>query len=107
MAKKVESSADIEKKPSLFAGFFIFLIDVYRNAISPFFPSSCRHYPTCSQYGKEALQRHGTVKGLWLTVKRISRCHPWGTHGYDPVPGSLPQEDSLTHHSSNCIQRKP
>ncbi|MFI5218052.1 MAG: membrane protein insertion efficiency factor YidD [Bacteroidia bacterium] len=47
---------------------------------------SCRYDPSCSAYATEALQKHGVLKGLWLTIKRISSCHPWGGHGYDPVP---------------------
>lgn len=58
----------------------------YRGAISPMLPKSCRFTPTCSQYALEALKKHGPIKGLWLTVKRISRCHPWGGSGFDPVP---------------------
>ncbi|MGE4587031.1 MAG: membrane protein insertion efficiency factor YidD [Mangrovibacterium sp.] len=58
----------------------------YRYALSPLFPASCRHVPTCSRYAVEALKIHGPFTGLWLTIRRISRCHPWGTHGYDPVP---------------------
>ena len=58
----------------------------YRAAISPMFPSSCRYVPTCSQYAIEAIKKHGPFKGLWLAVKRILRCHPWGGSGYDPVP---------------------
>lgn len=58
----------------------------YRRCISPMLPPSCRFTPTCSQYALEALRRHGAIKGLWLTVKRILRCHPWGGSGYDPVP---------------------
>ncbi|SMO33170.1 membrane protein insertion efficiency factor YidD [Fodinibius sediminis] len=65
---------------------FIGLIRIYQLAISPWMPKSCRYHPTCSAYGIEALQKHGAMKGLWLTVKRISRCHPWGDEGYDPVP---------------------
>jgi putative membrane protein insertion efficiency factor len=65
---------------------FIGLIRLYRLIISPWLPNSCRYYPTCSQYSLEAIQRFGAVKGLWLTVKRIARCHPWGGSGYDPVP---------------------
>jgi putative membrane protein insertion efficiency factor len=48
--------------------------------------SSCRFTPTCSQYGVEAIKKHGAFKGGWLTLKRIGRCHPWGKHGHDPVP---------------------
>jgi uncharacterized protein len=62
------------------------LVYFYRYAISPLTPASCRHVPTCSQYMIEALKIHGPFKGLWLGLKRISHCHPWGTHGYDPVP---------------------
>lgn len=58
----------------------------YRNCISPFTPPSCRYTPTCSQYAVEAIRKHGPFKGLWLAVKRILRCHPWGGSGYDPVP---------------------
>jgi len=58
----------------------------YRAAISPMFPPSCRYVPTCSQYAIEAIKKHGPFKGLWLAVKRILRCHPWGGGGYDPVP---------------------
>jgi len=64
---------------------FVFLIKVYQYTISPFFPNSCRFVPSCSQYGIEAFQKHGVFKGFWLTLKRISRCHPWGGSGYDPV----------------------
>ena len=59
---------------------------IYKYAISPFTPASCRHYPTCSEYALQAVKIHGPFKGIWLTTKRISRCHPWGTSGYDPVP---------------------
>lgn len=65
---------------------FIALIKLYQWIISPWLGSKCRYTPTCSQYGVEALKKYGPVKGLWLTFKRISRCHPWGGHGYDPVP---------------------
>ena len=58
----------------------------YRFCISPLLPPSCRFTPTCSEYAIEALRRHGPFKGLWLTIKRLSRCHPWGGSGYDPEP---------------------
>ncbi|MBI5662188.1 membrane protein insertion efficiency factor YidD [Ignavibacterium album] len=65
---------------------FILLIKIYQIFISPLFPSSCRYTPTCSHYTLEALKKYGLLKGLWLGIKRISRCHPWGGSGYDPVP---------------------
>jgi uncharacterized protein len=65
------------------------LVRGYRVVISPLFLPCCRFYPTCSQYGLTALEDHGPLKGSWLTVKRISRCHPWSEGGYDPVPPPL------------------
>ena len=64
----------------------ILLIKIYQLLISPLFPSSCRYTPTCSHYTAEALKKYGIIKGGWLGIKRISRCHPWGGSGYDPVP---------------------
>ncbi|MDA3816826.1 MAG: membrane protein insertion efficiency factor YidD [Prolixibacteraceae bacterium] len=57
----------------------------YKYAISPLSPASCRHVPTCSSYMIEAIKIHG-LKGFWMGLRRLSKCHPWGTHGYDPVP---------------------
>ena len=65
---------------------FILLIKIYQLLISPLFPSTCRYNPTCSHYTLEALKKYGLLKGGWLGIKRISRCHPWGGSGYDPVP---------------------
>lgn len=65
----------------------VFLIRIYQLVLSPFLGANkCRYVPTCSEYAKEALQKHGLGKGLWLSVKRIGRCAPWGGHGFDPVP---------------------
>ena len=61
-------------------------IRVYRTTLSPFSMSSCRFEPSCSHYGEEAVQKHGLIKGAWLTVKRLARCRPFGGRGYDPVP---------------------
>ena len=65
---------------------FILLIRFYQVVISPIKPPSCRFYPTCSQYGLEAIQRFGAVKGGLLTIKRIAKCHPFHPGGVDPVP---------------------
>ena len=62
------------------------LIRLYQLTLSRVLPSSCRFHPSCSQYGYEAYQKHGIVKGTWLTAWRIMRCNPWGGSGYDPVP---------------------
>lgn len=62
----------------------VFPIHIYRYAISPFTPATCRHVPTCSEYALQAVRIHG-LKGFWMALVRLSKCHPWGTSGYDPV----------------------
>ena len=64
----------------------IFLVRVYQVTLSPLFRGCCRFEPSCSAYMIEALNVHGVFRGLYLGIKRICRCHPWGGHGYDPVP---------------------
>lgn len=76
----------------------MWLVRGYRLLVSPFIPPSCRYTPTCSEYAIEALQRHGALKGGWLAIRRIGRCHPWGSEGYDPVPGSDPRHDEGCKH---------
>jgi putative membrane protein insertion efficiency factor len=76
------------------------LLRFYQLAVSPALHSllpavsGCRFTPTCSQYAIEALRAHGATRGLWLAVRRLARCHPWGAHGYDPVP--TPHESPIT-----------
>jgi len=80
------------------------LIRFYQIAISPLLGPRCRYIPTCSQYSLEAVHSYGAVRGTWLAIHRICRCHPWGGSGYDPVPSkvirfiSFQQIDSQTHH---------
>jgi len=64
----------------------LLLVRFYQVAIRPLLPNACRYTPSCSEYTTEAVQKYGAFKGLWLGLKRILRCHPWGGHGYDPVP---------------------
>lgn len=84
----------------LSAKALLLLIAFYRNAVSPLLPSRCRYYPTCSSYADEAIRRYGALHGGWLALKRIGRCHPWGSHGLDPVP-------DLPNPSIHCCHRKP
>ena len=83
-------SLEKQEKPAIWLRIltFPFLLPVlfYRYCISPLKPPSCRFTPTCSEYAFMALKKYGPFKGLWLTVKRLSKCHPWGGSGYDPVP---------------------
>lgn len=65
---------------------FLTPIWIYRFCVSPFIAPLCRHLPTCSEYAVEAIERNGAWKGSWLTLSRLLRCHPWGSHGFDPVP---------------------
>ena len=68
------------KRPLLIA------IRLYQMVVSPYLPTSCRYAPTCSNYSREAVQRYGAVKGSWMGIKRLARCHPLGGKGFDPVP---------------------
>ncbi|MEY3854286.1 MAG: hypothetical protein RIS68_300 [Bacteroidota bacterium] len=65
---------------------FLLLIRLYQSLLSPFLPNSCRFQPTCSEYAKQAFIKYGFFKGFRLAIRRISRCHPWGDSGFDPVP---------------------
>ncbi|HEY8963224.1 MAG TPA: membrane protein insertion efficiency factor YidD [Alphaproteobacteria bacterium] len=65
----------------------------YKYLISPFIPGACRYHPTCSEYCLQALEKHGALAGLWLTLKRLLRCNPWGGHGFDPVPEKTNKEE--------------
>ena len=70
----------------LFSIILVGLIYLYKIILSPFIGQSCRYQPTCSRYGMDAIKKHGMLKGSWFTLKRVCSCHPWGGHGYDPVP---------------------
>jgi uncharacterized protein len=74
----------------------IALVRFYQYAISPYFPDSCRYDPTCSQYMVEAIKEWGVLKGTWLGIKRIGRCHPWGKVGYDPIPKKSSSKSNST-----------
>jgi len=64
----------------------IFLVKIYQSFISPLFPPTCRFSPTCSEYAIQSLKKYGLIKGVYLSIKRIVNCHPWGGSGYDPIP---------------------
>lgn len=68
----------------------IFLIRGYQLLLSPLLGNTCRFQPSCSQYAIDAVRAHGVRRGVWLAVRRIGRCHPWGGHGHDPVPPRRP-----------------
>lgn len=83
-------------------------IQFYRSFISPLTPATCRFYPTCSEYALEAIELHGAVKGSWLTVKRIAKCHPFHPGGVDLVPlpkdaGSQTEQQSVSRHTRNGL----
>lgn len=64
---------------------FLLLIRIYKYLISPMLPNACRYTPTCSEYAEQAVRKYGPLKGSWLAAKRLSKCHPWGGSGYDPL----------------------
>lgn len=77
-------------------------LKAYRTLISPLYGQVCRYHPSCSAYALGAVTEHGAMRGVWLSVRRLARCHPWAAGGYDPVPptqhGSPTQQDSLDRH---------
>lgn len=82
------------------------LVKGYQWFISPVLPGSCRFYPSCSSYTLQAIETHGALKGGWLGLKRIGRCHPWNDGGIDPVPGTEGQHHTHAHthdgHTHTC-----
>lgn len=80
---------------SLAARVLVAVIRGYRGLVSPLLGRHCRYEPTCSTYGHEAVVRHGAARGVWMTLRRVARCHPWAPGGYDPVPpAAAPKADS-------------
>lgn len=83
--------------------FFIGIIRLYQLVLSPILGPRCRFQPTCSSYAIEAIQIHGGLKGSWLAIRRIARCHPWGGDGYDPVPvteGTAKKDEDINNQTA-------
>ena len=81
------------RSPGVLARLMILFIRLYQLTLSAFIGRHCRHLPTCSEYAKEAIVRHGAWAGFWLGLFRVLRCHPLGTHGFDPVPEEVPRRE--------------
>ena len=82
MAHPIPKLSPLSRPARIVAG----AVRLYQLALSPLMPPNCRHLPTCSEYAIEALHVHGVLRGGWLAARRIARCHPFGTSGFDPVP---------------------
>ncbi len=98
MSKLAALRVVVDALSRLLAWPLLLLVQIYRFTISPLLGANCRFEPTCSSYAIEALRKHGAFRGSMLAVKRIARCHPWGSSGYDPVPG----QDSDKHEDRNA-----
>lgn len=70
------------------------VIKVYQKAVSPAFPNTCRFYPSCSEYSRQAIEEYGAIKGTYLAIKRVLRCHPLNSGGYDPIPKEGEEEET-------------
>jgi putative membrane protein insertion efficiency factor len=90
------------KKTSPLAFVLKLPVRFYQYFVSPLMGPRCRYVPTCSSYAIEAIETHGALKGGWLGLKRLLRCHPWGGFGYDPVPKSVGAESATGDASCNC-----
>ncbi len=77
---------------TIIISILIFLIKIYQWVISPLLKTNCRYLPTCSEYSIESLKKHGIIKGIYLSLKRILNCHPFGDEGFDPVPKNTKKE---------------
>jgi putative membrane protein insertion efficiency factor len=82
----------------------IVLLRAYRALISPLYGQVCRYHPSCSAYALEAVEKHGALRGSWLAVRRLGRCHPWAAGGYDPVPVRTPVPSPSRAHAGNPMQ---
>lgn len=78
----------------------IALLRLYRTFVSPLYGDVCKYYPSCSAYALEAVREHGSLRGSWLAVRRLARCHPWAQGGFDPVPRAGPGAAGHHHHRS-------
>ena len=89
---------DTVKNPSPAGALFLLLTRGYQRFISPLLRANCRYQPTCSRYTYEAIEIHGALRGMWLGLRRISRCHPFHEGGIDPVPGSQDALETQSHY---------
>jgi uncharacterized protein len=101
------ASADVALQPSVAARVLIVAVRGYQILLSPLFAGCCRYVPSCSQFMAEAVRRHGVVRGGWLGVRRLARCHPLGSRGFDPVPDTWPPRPADRSSAGGAHQSTP
>jgi len=84
-------------RPGPLSTVLVMVLRLYKYCVSPLLGPRCRHLPSCSDYAAEAVARYGAARGGWLALRRVGRCHPWGSHGYDPVPDGPARRSMMTN----------
>lgn len=104
--RKTDKPVRTPKKTSPLGWLFLGIIKLYQLFISPLLGPNCRFQPTCSAYAVEAIRTHGALRGGYLSIRRILKCHPWGGFGYDPVPQSARDSAEVSAHGPDCCGKK-
>ncbi len=106
MDNSMKNKTPLRNSSSILATILVGLVRFYQLFLSPLLGSNCRYQPTCSHYALEAMRVHGGLKGGWLAIRRIIRCHPWGGFGYDPVPDVKTKQRTSKHYAGDDQREK-
>jgi putative membrane protein insertion efficiency factor len=106
MDNSMKNKPPLRSSSSIFAIILVGFVRFYQLFLSPLLGSNCRYQPTCSHYAIEAMRVHGGLKGGWLAIRRIIRCHPWGGFGYDPIPDVKTKQRNSKHYAGDNQREK-